>query len=178
MGVLANSGLPMIFVQLPYLVLALLPAALVEALVFRALVSLPLARALPGSLVANLCSTCVGVPATWLLLLFADLAVGGGGTWELDTPLLRLAAVTVQAPWLVPREGQMYWMIPAASLFLMLPFFLASVVTERFVLERWWPDAAGSRLRRAIWLGNLLSYGALADYWIVRLLLAEPRHLG
>ena len=69
-------------------------------------------------------------------------------------------------------------MIPAASLFLMLPFFLASVLTERYLLSWWWPDAEGRALQRAVWLANFLSYGLLAGYWIVRLALAEPRSAG
>jgi len=175
MALFADTGLPMIFVELPFLALALVPVVLLEALVFRFRLPLSFPRALGGSLVANLCSTFLGVPVAWLALFLAELCFGSGGMYDLGTPLLRLAAVTVQAPWLFPYEGEFYWMIPAASLFLMLPFFLASVLTERYVLQRWWPGIERRRLARSVWLANLLSYGVLAAYWAWQLAFAEPR---
>ena len=177
MAAFADAGLPMIFVELPFLVVALVPVVLLEALVFRFGLPVSFPRALGGSLVGNLCSTFLGVPMTWLALVFAQLCVGGGGVWGLQTPLRRVAAVTVQAPWLIPYEGEFYWMVPAASLFLMLPFFLVSVVTERNVLSQCWPAVDGRRLTRSVWLANLLSYGALAAYWASQLALAEPKSI-
>jgi hypothetical protein len=174
MLVLADAGLPMIFIELPLLVLALVPIVLLEALVYRAGVALPWCKAVGGSLVANLCSTFLGVPIAWAGLLVGQLAFGGGSAWGLDTPLLRLAAVTVQAPWLIPYEREFYWMIPAASLFLMLPFFLVSVLSERYLLLHWWPEADRRRLSRFVWLANLASYTALAGYWAWRLAGAAP----
>jgi hypothetical protein len=165
----------MIFIEVPFLVLALFPVALLEAEVYRKGLGLSARKALAGSLVANLCSTFLGIPVAWFVLVVADLAVGGGGAWGLDTPLLRLAAVTVQAPWLIPYEGEFYWMIPAASLFLMVPFFVASALTERYVLLQWWPEAERRKLTSRVWLANLLSYGAMAGYWAWRLAVAEPR---
>src|SRR5437870_1038067 len=82
----------------------------VEPLIYRAGLPLTLGQTLRGSLAANVCSTFLGVPVAWLALVVADLSVGGGGAWGLDTPLQRLAAVTVQAPWLIPYEGEFYWM--------------------------------------------------------------------
>jgi hypothetical protein len=86
------------------------------------------------------------------------------GGWKRRS--FRVAAVTVQAPWLIPYEDQFYWMIPAASLFLMLPFFLVSVLTERYVLLSWWPGLDRRNLTRSVWLANVLSRvlgGALAE---------------
>jgi hypothetical protein len=175
MTVLADMGLPMIFIELPCLVLALLPVAAAEAVIYRARLALPYTKALGGSLIANLCSTILGVPISWFVLVVAEMSVGGGSRWGVETPLMRIAAVTVQAPWLMPYEAEFYWMIPAASLFLMLPFFLASVLTERWVLLRWWRGMDPRRLTVSVWQANLLSYGALAAYWAWRLTVAQPR---
>lgn len=38
--------------------------------------------------------------------------------------------VTVQAAWLLPYESQLYWMIPAAYVILMIPFFFVSYWIE------------------------------------------------
>jgi hypothetical protein len=176
--IFANAGLPMIFIELPYLTLALLPVTVVEALVYRAGLPLSLSQALRGSLVANLWSTFLGVPAAWFVLVVVEISVGGGSMWGLDTPLLRLAAVTVQAPWLIPYEQEFYWMVPAASLFLLLPFFLVSAVAERYALLKRWTNVDRRRLTCAVWLANFLSYGLLAVYWAAVLVLAHSRSVG
>lgn len=162
----ANAGLPMIFIELPFLALALIPVAFMEALVYDAGLRLPFRRALGGAVIANLFSTFLGVPVAWIVLVLCDVTISGGRAWGLDTPLLRLAAVTVQAPWLVPYENEAHWMVPAASLFLMLPFFVASALTESFVLRRWWREANAGTVTRLAWLSNLLSYSLLAAFWV------------
>jgi hypothetical protein len=170
----ADAGLPMIFVEAQFLVLALIPVVLAEAAVYWWGLQLPWRKAISGSLVANLWSTFLGVPVSWFILLVTQLSVGGGAAWGLKTPLTRLAAVTVQAPWLIPYEESLYWMVPAASLFLMLPFFLASVGIEWLVLRRRWPTVDRGRLTRQVWLANLVSYGALAGFWLIDLIVAQP----
>jgi hypothetical protein len=162
--IIANLGLPMIFIEVPYLALALVPVAYVESLVYRARLKVPALEAYRGAMTANLWSTLLGVPIAWGVLLIAQISVGGDTKWGLDTPLLRLAAVTVQAPWLIPYEKEQYWMIPAASLFLMIPFFLASVATEWVALKVHWRKRE-RRLAGAVLLANLLSYLLLAGFW-------------
>jgi hypothetical protein len=74
----ANVGLPMIFVELPFLAVALLPVAALEAAVYRWRLSMPWGQSWWGALRANLWSTFVGVPLAWLAQVVAQLAVGGG----------------------------------------------------------------------------------------------------
>ena len=172
--VFANTGLPMLFVHMPVLLLALLPVILIEASVYRAGVPLTWGAAVRGSLVANLWSTLLGIPVAWFALVIAQLILGGGGMWNLEIPLLRLAAVLVQAPWLPPYEDELYWMIPAASLALLVPFYLVSVWVELRALRPKWPTVTSGKLRLLVAGANAFSYALLAGYWLLRLLYAEP----
>lgn len=166
---LANIGLPMIFVELPFLAVAILPVAALEAAIYRWRLSVPWRRAWWGSLRANLWSTFAGVPLAWLAQVVGQMAVGGGSAWGLDTPLDRLAAVTVQSAWLIPYEGELRWMVPAAALALLVPCLVVSVGVEQWRLRRYWPDVPGRRVVGAAVLANVASYSALAAYWGVQL---------
>jgi hypothetical protein len=174
---LANVGLPMIFVELPFLAVALVPVAVLEAAIYRWRLSVPWRPALWGALRANLWSTFVGVPLAWLAQVAGQIAVGGGSAWGLDAPLGRLAAVTVQSAWLIPYEGEFGWMVPAASLCLLLPCLLVSVGVEQRMLRQYWPDVPGRGVVGAVLIANVLSYLLLAGYWGVQLssaLAAKP----
>jgi hypothetical protein len=166
---LANVGLPMIFVELPFLAVALLPVAALEAVVYRWRLSISWGPSFSGSLRANLWSTFVGVPLVWLAQAVGQLAVGGGSAWGLSTPLARLAAVTVQSAWLIPYESDFHWMLPAAALCLLVPCLIVSVWVEQRRLRRYWPAVPIRPLVRAVVLANVVSYLLLAAYWGVRL---------
>jgi hypothetical protein len=60
-------------------------------------------------------------------------------------------------------------MIPAASLFLMLPFFVTSAIVESWVLRKLWPAMLRRRIRITAWLANGLSYTVLVGYAAIRL---------
>ena len=166
---LADIGLPMIFVELPCLAIALVPVALLEAAVYRWRLSLAWRKAWWGSLRANLWSTFLGVPIAWFLQVAGQVAVGGGAAWGLDTPLSRLAAVTVQSAWLIPYESELGWMVPAASLCLLLPCLLVSIGLEQWLLRRYWPDMSAGQVLGAAVLANVASYLLLAAYWSAQL---------
>ena len=130
----------MIFVELPFLALALIPVVLVEAAVYRWRLSIPWHQSCEGSMRANLWSTFVGVPLSWLAQVVAQISISGGKVWGLDTPLERLAAVTVQSAWLSPPDDYaLRWMIPAAALCLLVPCLLVSIAVEQLVLRIRWP---------------------------------------
>jgi hypothetical protein len=165
----ANIGLPMIFVELPFLVIALAPVVVLESIVYRWALPVTWTESLSGAFRANLLSTFVGVPLAWFVQVVAQVLLGGGAMWGLDTPLLELAAVTVQSAWLIPYADEFVWMVPAASLFLMLPCFLVSVVVERLLLRRIWPAIPPERLNRVVALANAVSYTVLSGYWAFQL---------
>lgn len=166
---LANIGLPMIFVELPFLAIALLPVVLAEGAFYHWRLLIPWRQSLSGTFWANIWSTFFGVPLAWLAQVVAQLALGGGTAWGLDTPLDRFAAVTIQSAWLVPYSNEFGWMIPAAAMFLMVPCLLVSIAMERSLLREYWPEITPGRLAVAVVIANLLSYLLLAAYWGVKL---------
>jgi hypothetical protein len=169
----ANIGVPMVCESVPLMLLALLPIALVEAIVFRIILEMDFRQAWHGAWRANLWSTLVGIPAAWFMLVVIQMALGGGRAWGMDTPQQRLTAVTLQAAWLIPYSGHLRWMIPAASLVLLTPFWLASVIVEyRFLRDDWAKRYSPRRLFGAVVLANLLSYALLAGYYGVQLYVA------
>lgn len=162
--VLANAGVPMLFVQWPVMVLALIPILLVEAGLLRWRLALPLENCIRGSLIANLVSTFVGIPLTWIGLVCAEFAAGTDRYFAVETPLQRIVAVTLQAPWLGPHEHELRWMVPAASLVLLIPFLATSVIVEGLILTRLWRDLPRRRVWAAALMANGVSYGLLMLY--------------
>ena len=173
----ADAGVPMLALMWPISWLLLVPIIVVEAAVAHDLLGLASRRALFVSAVANAVSTLLGIPITWLLLVALEmLFTGGGSAYGLHTTTQKIVAFTVQAPWLIPYEGSLHWLVPAAALVLCVPFFFASVYAERFVVRRLASDAAGSAVVRWSWRANLITYGVVIAGLIVVLAVAFLRH--
>lgn len=174
---LANAGVPMLGVQMGLMVLALIPIVVVEGAILRVRLAKPLSQSLFASAIANLASTFVGLPLTWTALVCAELASGSDAYHPLETPLQRIVAVTLQAPWLGPYESDdLRWMTPAASLVLLVPFFFVSALVESALVSRLWKDLPRRRVRAATWIANALSYAGLVVYAAGWLLFAIGRH--
>jgi hypothetical protein len=171
---LANVGIPMVFVTVPTMLVALLPIALVESWILSCVCGLKFNESWRGALKANFWSTVLGIPVAWLILVVAQMASGNGRAWGIETPLQRLTAVTLQAPWLVPYERHLNWMIPAASLTLLIPFFLASVIAEYIILRKRW-GTGQKRLLTGVVCANALSYALMGGYYAVSLLMRWDR---
>ncbi|WP_345478805.1 hypothetical protein, partial [Niveibacterium umoris] len=157
----ADAGVPLLFLTLPGMVLALLPVIAIEAIVLARTFRSNVLSVLKASALANIASTLLGIPITWVVLVLLQDLTGGGRSYGLTTPLQKLLAVTWQAPWLIPYEGDLYWMVPAASLALMVPFFIASVYIELAVVLRIVADNPPLLVRRAVLRSNLLTYAIL-----------------
>jgi hypothetical protein len=165
----ANIGVPMIFVTLPTMGIALLPIIAIEALLAIPNLKLPYRKLLKCFFIANLVSTFVGIPVAWFLLVVLQIVTGGGSAYGLASPATRLLAVTWQAPWLIPYESDLNWMIPAATLVLFVPFFFASWWVEYLVVKRVLSCEDGRLVRRVVRNVNFLSYSGLAIYVVARM---------
>ena len=151
----------MIFVIAPILGWIIVPIVLAEGAVLRFLLPLASKSAYLASILGNAFSTLVGIPLTWLLLVGLQLYSGGGGASGIASPLQKIAAVTWQGAWLIPYEDDLYWMVPSACLFLIVPFFAVSVWSERVVCTRVLKDHDRDAVRRAVFYANALTYGVL-----------------
>jgi hypothetical protein len=81
---LANTGVPMIAVQLPVMAIALLPIVLVEAAIYLRLGGTSWSSAWRGSLLANAVSTFIDIPIAWFVQLMILMLVGGGSAWGME----------------------------------------------------------------------------------------------
>ena len=107
---------------------------------------------------ANIFSTFIGWPVAWIVLVLIQMVTGGGGAHGLDSPIGVILSVTQQAPWLIPYESELYWMIPIAMGVLLIPFFFVSVYTERLVLNRIWKEEDKADIKKFSWTAHLYSY--------------------
>lgn len=167
-----DIGIPMIVVEWPLMAAALAPVAAVEGAVVARTLGRGLRAALKDVFLANLWTTLVGVPVAWAFMLALGLVATGGEAWGMETPAHRLAAVTLQAAWLVPYEEHLAWMVPAAAVVLLVPCFALSVFVEDWYLGRRWPDLAPEALSAAVLRANAWSYVLLAlaggAWWAAR----------
>jgi hypothetical protein len=161
MTILADAGVPMLFVEFPAMLFALVPVIAAEFLVAKKYLSVTPKSTLKGIVVANLVSTIFGFPLLWILLVVAELSFGGGGAHGLATLSQRIYAVTVQAPWLIPYESDLSWMIPVAGLYLLVPAFFVSVFLERWVCQKLWKNQNPEELRKFSWIAHIVSYPVL-----------------
>lgn len=160
--ILANAGVPMLAVQMPLLVMALPVVIAVEACLARRWLRVPWAAAWGWTAVANLVSTLVGFPIAWVACVLAQEFVGGGGVPNLPEPWFSVYTVTVQAPWLLPLEERLRWMVPTAGIVLLVPAFFASVWIEGWIYRRVLaPDAGAPSVRAATWRMHLVTYALL-----------------
>lgn len=169
----ADMGVPMLFVTFPAMCAALIPIIFLEAWVMAKRTEVGFKKSLETSGVANVASTILGIPLTWALLVVIQmLTLGGRGYGGIDTILGKFIAVTWQAPWLIPYEDNLYWMIPTASLVLLVPFFFASWLVEYWV-ARWMNKSIEPRIMKKVeFKMNLYSYLMLAGFNLIWLVLS------
>ena len=160
-AILADAGVPMIFLEFPAMLFALVPVIAVEILVARKVLKLAPRQSFKAIVTANLASTVLGFPLLWFLLVVIQMLSGGGSAYGLQSFWTRVYAVTVQAPWLIPYEQDMKWMIPAAAAYLLIPAFFASVFIERRICRGFWRDQEKDQVRRFSWVAHFASYAAL-----------------
>ena len=156
----------MVAVFLPPLWLSLIPVIAVESWVLIRLLALSPLQATKGATIGNVLSTLAGVPLMWMVFATMQLSFAGDAI-GLATPATRVYAVTVQAPWLIPYEEDLSWMIPVALSVLAIPAYALSVLIEWRALLPFVPASVRPRALRAVAIANLLSYALLAVLFLV-----------
>jgi hypothetical protein len=151
----ADAGVPMIAVLWPWAWAAFIPVCLIEALVAKRLLSLPLRQCARLSVVANAWSTLVGIPLTWLALFLVEMG-GGLGLWVSGAepgPVWTAVLSPIDAPWLGPQARP--WHVFAAAAILCIPFLFVSIRIERWSAAKNVPFEAA---RRWAVIANLATY--------------------
>ena len=173
---LANAGVPMLFVQMPFLLMALPLVIAIEAVLCRHWLNVPWKRAWVVTTIANAISTLAGFPILWIALVIIQLLAGGGGEPGLAEPWYSIYSVTVQAAWLLPDGKRLYWMVPTAGIVLLIPAFFVTVLIEGIVYRKAFGEACPhGKVTRATWGMHFITYGLLFIA-AVALLLSSIRH--
>jgi hypothetical protein len=154
-------GLPMVFVVVPYSWWSLPAVILIEAMIARLVYRIPTGQSAKMSAVANIVSTVVGIPITWVLMLAGQMFFNGTKAHGIDTFWEKLFAITIQSPWLIPYEDDLHWMVPAAAAFLCIPFFIMSVFIEAAIGCALVPKSMHAKIRSWSWLANAITYGII-----------------
>jgi hypothetical protein len=167
----ANAGVPMLFLAMPAFVISLLPIIAVEAFYLSKSLALSTGQSVRTVSIANVVSTVIGIPLTWVLLVLLQMVTGGGSAYGINSLLSKVLAVTWQAPWLIPYENDLHWMVPVAGLVLLVPFFFASWWSEYLVSKIILKEISAIEVKAKIRNANLISYGLLvfwpAGFWVV-----------
>ena len=173
----ADAGVPMLFVTFPAICMALLPVVLLEAWVMARRTKAGFRKSLATSAAANAASTLLGIPLTWAVLVALEmLATGGGGVVAANPLLGNFLSVTLYAPWLLPDEINLYWMVPTASLVLLIPFFLMSWWVEYGVARLLNREIPPGEMKETEWKMNLCSYALLALFNLLWLAYSFIKH--
>jgi hypothetical protein len=163
--ILADIGIPMIFVQWPLMLGALIPVVIVEALLIRRWVPLSYRDAFVGTTKANLLSTLAGIPLAWLAMFVVEISVmfpvafaADKWHWNLNSPFFQIVGFLLGIAWLGPGGDEGYWLVPLAAALLLIPSFYVSVWLECFVCLRAWPGSEAVLVRRGVYRANMASY--------------------
>ena len=169
----ADAGVPMIFLTFPAMVILLVPVIVVEGFLCQRWLHLGTWQAMKSSAVSNLASTIVGVPVAWATMLGVEF--GGFGLLESSqkiqnwhSPIANVIFFLLSSAWLGPPSEKDVWVIPAATLVLLIPFFFASYWIEYFIMRTMIgvhdadsTNLAYPRVRVAVRNANLVTYGTM-----------------
>jgi len=98
------------------------------------------------------------------------------------SPLAEVVFFLLSSAWIAPAEGKTMWLVPAATLVLLIPFCYASYVSEYLIMAFMVgvpdeiPHRAYPRVRRAVRNANLVTYGTMFIATAIWLLVSLPQH--
>jgi hypothetical protein len=163
---LADVGAPMILLEWPLMLCALVPIIFIEAEAIRRRLKLPYRQAINAAAKANVFSTAVGVPVAWGVMLVVELAMIYPMTaaaekwhWSVNSPVFYLASILAVA-WVSPPTTS-WWPITLAAALLLIPTFFASIWLERRSYRKALAEIDPDNVNGAVWSANIWSYGLL-----------------
>jgi len=170
----ANVGVPMIFITLPGMLIALMPIIAIESKIYFRYFSLEKLKVIKYVTLTNSVSTILGIPLAWMLHTILLLSFGHAYSLLFPTPniftnsrLSLFLQVTLGAAWLGPIERQLYWMIPSACLFLLIPYFFVSWYIEYLIMRKLAKTVENKLCKSATLKANLVSYSFLVIVVII-----------
>ena len=145
----ANAYLPIQAVTTSVFLVAFLPICALEGAWYWRRLGATQPRALLASCAANLLSSVLGVPLSWVSLAVVGRVLNPGGAFEPSGYVLYDARIED------PARHLLYMAVCVA------PAFWVSVRSERWAVGRLVPSAGVEDVRKAVWGANLASYALL-----------------
>ena len=182
MPLVADAGVPMLVVTLPAMSLLLIPIVLLEGFLCKKWLGVTTWEALKSNIFSNFASTVIGIPMAWAFMLGLEFATMGIVEWKFpnqnwNSPIVKMVFFLLSSAWIRPPAINQLWLVPAAVLVLLVPFFFASYGIEYLVVRHTLkiPDGgpantAYSRVRIAVRNANLVTYGLMflgTAVWLV-----------
>jgi hypothetical protein len=110
---LADAGVPMIFLTFPAMVALLVPIIALEAWLLRQWLGLDIWPAIKSSTLANIASTIIGVPGAWAVMFGLEISLGASishlprldrllDKWQ--GPVANVLGALLASAWLGPSE--------------------------------------------------------------------------
>jgi len=155
------------------MVVLLIPVIVIEGLLCKRWLGLKTWRAIKTNAVSNLASTIIGIPVAWAVMLAIEFGTIGlvsesNALQNWHSPIANVIFFLFSSAWLNPDLGEHAWVIPAATLILLIPFFFASYWIEYFVVRKMVgtrdeqpSNLAYARVRTAVRNANLVTYGIM-----------------
>lgn len=147
--VLANMGIPMISVLFPAMWGAFIPVVVIETMILKRRRQLKLRPTLCAVFCANIVSTLVGIPLSWILYFLVTIPLSFFLHWVTGYPDYHTGGQTIPqliaepimyAGWIGPGQSDPVWLMPAALMCLLFTAFMMTVVIETpiigYILER------------------------------------------
>jgi len=156
----------MLMLQFPAMVLVLIPVIVIEAIYLQKTVIPEKGLAWRTSAFANLFSSFIGVPLTWLLLLGLEWGMAiAVSSIHLESPSLPKVWQHILFPFFTPMYSgaseYMAWNLPIVNGILFVPYYYASVYSESWIASRM---ASGLRFQdivRANKRAHLITYSIM-----------------
>lgn len=145
----ANAYLPIQAVTTSVFLVAFLPVCALEAAWYWRRLGAAQPRALLASCAANLLSSVLGVPLSWVSLEVVGRVLDPGGAFEASGYVLHDARIDD------PARHLLYMAVCVA------PAFWVSLQSERWAVGRLVPSAGAEEVSKAVWEANVASYALL-----------------
>jgi len=159
----ANAGIPIIAFGLPAMVKLLIPIILIEGFIYKRHLNQEFIRIGKAVSAANVFTTFIGYPLSWLLLLVLQYplailsaviveATGASSSW------FELFAPVIMPAWLPTFNWFQEWMLPVAAMVGLIPAYFVSVEFETWILTKFFSEESKERLKSLCRRANLFSY--------------------
>ncbi len=180
----ANVGLPMLMVLLPSTLPVFIPVVLLESYILNKMLDVEYKSSINLMLKANILTTVVGIPVAWIaafiveiILMFLFINILGLESYPssisqyLPEGIKDIIIVTLTAPWLGPWKDSPKWIIPFATIIMLIPCFFASYWVEFLYLKKKLSSHKIGDIKSTVWRANVYSYIMLLTICIVWLAL-------